>query len=198
MWDEPVNDAIDEVARRMTEGAPDEAAAFRRRVLARIEAGDAPRRSWRAAFVLSPIAVAAAIVIAIVAARAPGVRYSNSGNAQVRVPPSPGGYSATRTPDIAGARASQRDLVAATARTGAAAASPAPYLRARAAGHRAVSPANREAGVIEPAAPPGSIALAPLAVGAVSADAIPIERLDTITPITVAPLEITDLQRRFE
>jgi hypothetical protein len=66
MWDERVNIAIDEVAREMTEEAPaTDDADFRRRVLARIASDDEPRASWRAAFVLSPIAVAAAIVIAV-------------------------------------------------------------------------------------------------------------------------------------
>lgn len=198
MSDEPVNHAIDQVARQMTDGAPADAAAFRRRVLARIEAGDAPRRSWRAAFVLSPLAVAAVIAIAIAAARIPGVRHGRNDNAQVRIPPSPEGDGGTRTPDPAGARAPQRDSAAATARPAAEPSPSAPYLRSLAAGDRAAAPANRGAGVIEPAAPPGSIALAPLAVAAVSTDAIPIERLDTITPLTLAPLAITDLQRRIE
>jgi hypothetical protein len=72
MRDEELNAAIDEVARQMTDLAPDGGAGFRRRVIARIEAGDAPRRSWRAGFVLSPIAVAMAIVIAAMFVRRPG------------------------------------------------------------------------------------------------------------------------------
>jgi hypothetical protein len=197
MSDEPLNNAIDEAARQLTEGAPADAAAFRRRVLARIEAGDAPRRSWRAAFVLSPIAVAAAMVIALFVA--PGFQSGDRGRLlrqvqgtpspstttapqeTVRLAPSPGSYGGTRKPDTAEARGA-----------------PAPPLRSRAAGDRAVAPASRGAGVIEPAAPPDSIAVAPLTVGAVSTDPIPIERLDTITPITIAPLDIIDLQRRFE
>ena len=48
MSDERVNGTIDAVAREMTGGAP--APGFRRRLAARIEAGETPRRSWRAAF----------------------------------------------------------------------------------------------------------------------------------------------------
>src|SRR3954463_12298410 len=71
MSDELLDRAIDEVARQMTEGAPLSAAAFRDRVRARIERGDAPRRSWRAAFVLSPIAAAIAIAVAAFVLRGP-------------------------------------------------------------------------------------------------------------------------------
>src|SRR5471032_2195607 len=67
MLDDELNTAIDDEARQMTEGSP--AAGLRHRVIARIESGDAPRRSWRAAFVLSPIAAAAAIAIVLVVAR---------------------------------------------------------------------------------------------------------------------------------
>jgi hypothetical protein len=53
---------IDDVARRLTAGEPD--AAFRVRVLARIEAGEA-RRAWRLRWALAPASIAAAIGIAI-------------------------------------------------------------------------------------------------------------------------------------
>src|SRR4051812_37520821 len=69
--DDALNQAIDEVARETTAAPVHEAAAFRRRVLARIESGDAPRRTWRASFVLTPIAAAAAIAMAMLAVRAP-------------------------------------------------------------------------------------------------------------------------------
>ena len=72
MSDEQVNSAIDEVARQMTEEAPPAGADFRRRVLARIASNEAPRASWRAAFVLSPIAVAAAVAIVMMSVRKPG------------------------------------------------------------------------------------------------------------------------------
>ena len=65
MWDEDVNTAIDEVARQMTEEVPPASADFRRRVLARIASNEAPRASWRATFVFSPIVLTAAIVIAV-------------------------------------------------------------------------------------------------------------------------------------
>src|SRR5258706_7719113 len=96
MSDEQLNTAIDEVARRMTEGSPAGDAGFRRRVLARIEAGDAPRARWRPLFVIVPFA--AAIVIALVVARQ-----------AVRLPPSPLGFGGASRPDTTdiGRRAAQ-------------------------------------------------------------------------------------------
>src|SRR3954468_16770460 len=71
MSDERVDAVIDEVARQMSEASPADADAFRRRVLARIDNGGAPRRSWRASLVLTPIAAAAAIAMAMLARREP-------------------------------------------------------------------------------------------------------------------------------
>ena len=63
-----LDSAIDEVARQMTEAPIAGAVDFRRRVLARIESGGGrdvgPRRAWRAAWVMSTLAVAAAFVLA--------------------------------------------------------------------------------------------------------------------------------------
>ena len=67
MLDEPLNTTIDEVARQMTDGTPGDDAAFRRRVIARIESGNTPRAPRRPLFVI--VAIAAAIVIAIMVTR---------------------------------------------------------------------------------------------------------------------------------
>ena len=194
MWDERVNGAIDEVARQMTEEAPPHGADFRRRVLARIASNDAPRASWRTAFVLSPIAVAAAIAIAVfVAGRPDPVRpgVSQPAGNTVRLPPSPlRGFGGTRKPD-----------------TTEAAGPKGPALQAAAANTVRLKPDTTEVrrpgsfgpGVLEPAPQVDSIAVAPLVVGALAPDPIHIERIETITPVTVAPLElITDIQRREE
>ena len=55
---------IDSVARSLTDDEPD--AALKARVLARI---DRPRSSWRSAWILSPLAVAAAVVIGVMLVR---------------------------------------------------------------------------------------------------------------------------------
>lgn len=168
MSDEPVNRAIDEAARRMTDGSP--ADGFRRRVLARIEANDTPRRSWRAGFVLSPIAVAAVIVTAVMFMSRPGPLG----------PGSPAGPKATalQTPPI---------VAADPTKTAGPAAPP--------------DTAGPEGPALQIELDPNdlaSIAVAPLAVDTMTPDSIQIPRLDAITPIAVAPLEITDPQRRFE
>lgn len=50
----------------------------------------------------------------------------------------------------------------------------------------------------EPALRVDALDVAPLTVDALTPDPIQIERLDTISPINVAPLDITDVQRRYE
>ena len=47
----------------------------------------------------------------------------------------------------------------------------------------------------EPVLAVDSIDVAPLTVDALTHDPMPIERLETIAPMTVAPLDITDLQK---
>src|SRR5215218_5839538 len=73
MADERVDAAIDEVARELTRGElpPD----FRDRVIARLESGDARHRTWRPALVAAPLAIAAVVLLAVSAGRAP--RRSN-------------------------------------------------------------------------------------------------------------------------
>ena len=65
MSDEPVDAAIDEVVRQLTAG--ESGGAFTARVLARIDADEAGKRTRakRAAWVMSPLALAAAIVVAV-------------------------------------------------------------------------------------------------------------------------------------
>jgi hypothetical protein len=192
MSDERLNTAIDEVARRMTETAPDEGAAFRRRVIARIEAGDAPRGSRRPLVV--SVALAAAIVGAVMVARSSGPKepaLHPTGQIASRPDPSGPGVPAPPVPAMpergtAGPKgsAAQRVPAASTAAN-------------RAADGRALPGGSAFAPV-----PPldrfdvATIAVAPLAVDALTPDSIQIQRLDEIAPITVAPLDITDAQRR--
>jgi hypothetical protein len=61
-WDEQVDAAIDDAARRMTEGAP--AADFTARVVERI-AEERRGRAWGKAWLLSPLAAAAVLLIAV-------------------------------------------------------------------------------------------------------------------------------------
>src|SRR5438093_12696906 len=62
--DAEINRAIDDIARELTAGEPD--GAFKARVIARIESGESVRRTWRAAWIIAPLAAAAAIAIVVV------------------------------------------------------------------------------------------------------------------------------------
>ena len=198
MWDEPLNTTIDEVARQMTEGAPGDGANFRRRVLARIESDDSPRRTWRASFVLTAIAAAAAIVVALFVARErrPG-------------PFGPGGMAepVAQTPqplpaaDAAGPnRLRQGD--GGHAEAPAKAEGPALQMTAHAAPDPVVRrPRALGPGVVTttPALEPNtvdSIAVAPLGVETLNPESIHVQQLETIAPIPVAPLDVTDTSRR--
>jgi hypothetical protein len=190
MSDERVNAAIDEVARQMTDEAQPASADFRRRVLARIAANEAPRASWRVAFVFSPIALAAAIVIAVfIVGRPDPVRPGISQPAGDTVPnraeqarplrePVGTTTGADKTVGAQLAPPVTRELVRRPGPFGPGVSTPAPEL----------DPIEVD-----------SIAPAPLVVGTLAPDPIQIERLDAVAPIDVAPLDIvTDTQRRQE
>jgi hypothetical protein len=173
MSDEQLNTAIDEVARRMTEGSPAGDAGFRRRVLARIETADAPRARWRRLFVVVPLAAAIAIAAAVFVSRD-----------TVRVPP-----AATDAPTIAAAPPS-----AATAATPVREALASPIIAAapRLAEAREVVARAEADSQIDP------ITVAPLLVDTLTPESIQIPRLDAVVPIAVAPLDSIEEQRRYE
>lgn len=175
--------AIDEVARQMTGDAPPASADFRRRVLARIASNEAPRAPWRAAFVLSPIAVAAAIVIVVMFVRRPGPVGPGVSHPAPTVATAPSDMAGPKGPTLQIASGQPSSV-----------RRPGPF---GPGGSR--RPGSFEPGVLEPAPQVDSIAVAPLVVGALAPEPIHIERIETITPVTVAPLEIiTDIQRREE
>ena len=186
MPDERLDRAIEEVARRMTEGAPADGAAFRRGVLARIDAGDAPRRSWRAAFVLSPIA--AAIVIAVAA-------FMMRGWPQPAAPLTIANQAGQGQPQHEPSGAAGRDAAPSPQTNSNGQPLPAAATNARRRPARPV-PDIGESGIVEPALPVDSIAVTPLAVDTMPTDPIQIEKLETIAPITVAPLDTIDASRR--
>ena len=199
MWDEHVDEAIDDEARRATDGLP--SAGFRGRVLARIEAHDTPRSSWRAAWILTPVAAAAAILIAVVVVHERGDRTTvrlkpdtteasrpMSDPGRVRLQPDPTDKpDATEKPDR-----THKPEPTDTAAGVTVARRPAPAAPPVASGF---SRTSRDA---DAPLPVDSIAVAPLTVDALTPAPIVIERLDAIAPIDVAPLDIPDVQRRFE
>ena len=195
MSDEQLNTAIDEVARRMTEGSPAGDAGFRRRVLARIEAGGAPPARWRPLFVVVPLASVAAIVFALVVARQ-AVRLkpdtTDIGQRAAQLPSSSHGVAETGRPDS--------DNTTTTVRL---APSPSGFGRTRKPDTTddVRRQASRPGDSLVPAPPIDAIvtiAVAPLLVDTLTPESIQIPRLDAVVPIAVAPLDSIEEQRRYE
>jgi hypothetical protein len=185
MSDERGDAAIGEVARQMTEGSPADAEAFRRRIVSRIERRAAPGRSWRAAFVLSPIAAALVIAVAAYVLRGrtqPAAPLTIEHQAEQARPIDEPSTGASTQPDPSRAADANRAALPGGARN---------------AGRRpAPGPGIAEPGSVEPTPPLDSIAVARLAVETITPEPIQIDKLETIAPITVAPLDIPDAQRR--
>lgn len=200
MLDEPLNTTIDEVARQMTDGTPGDGVAFRRRVIARIESIDSPRRTWRASFVLTAIAAAAAIIVALFIARERRPGPSGPGGMAGTVAQTPQPLPA---PDAAGPNR-LRQGYGGLAEAPAKAEGPATQMTAHAAPDPVVRrPRASGPGVVKttPALEPNvvaSIAVAPLAVDTLTPESIRIEQLETVASILVAPLDLTDVPRRNE
>jgi hypothetical protein len=171
-----IDRAIDEVAQQMTEGQPP--ADFRARIVARLDAGDRPQRFWPAAWVLSPVAVAAAIVLAILVARpfkgrdlAP-VRADQT----VRLPPSPpSGFGGTGKPDT-----TYQAIKPTVQRDGA-------RTSVRGPGSFGTGTASD----LDALAPP-RLEVAPLGLEVLPTESIAVRELDAIVPIAVEPLPGTD------
>jgi hypothetical protein len=186
MSDHRLDRVIDEVARQMTEGQPP--ADLRARIVARLDAGDRPRRFLPAVWALSPVAVAAAIVLAIFVARPFENRDLAPARADqtVRVPPSlqgsfgktatpspPGGFGATGRPDTA------YDSGSTSPRT------------VKHPVERSTYGPSRAASEIDALAPP-RLDVAPLSVEVLPTASIAVPRLDAIAPIAVEPLPAND------
>jgi hypothetical protein len=198
MSDEQLNTAIDEAARQMTDGSPAGDAGFRRRVLARIEAGDAPRARWRPLFVIAPLA--AAIVIAVVVTRsrpAPFVRGVPSSTEITAGSTGPAPHETGRRPGPFGPgdRQTVRGPAPSASARQEAARAPAKRAEATAARRPFGSGVSGTAPRLDPL---DAIAIAPLGVDPLAPDPISIERLGTSVPLVVAPLDSIEEQRRNE
>jgi hypothetical protein len=176
---------VDEVAESLTAGEP--RADFTSRVMARIESSGAPRRGWRRAWLLVPLAAAAILAVFV---RGPQ-------RTALLIDRGPAAFAAPvlrrATPELAGDSGERR--------------------RERAAPHETFKPRDARAPARTPrtagAAPRSSpyaldplltagIGVTPLTIDRLSTDPIPIDRLDPITSVDVAPLTIDDPQRRQE
>ena len=154
--------AIDEVARQMTAG--ELSSDFRARVVARIADGGRPRRTWHAAWILSPLAAAAVLAVAIFVARFQPLHPSSPSTiAQATRPvesagrPSPSAPSAEAVPK-----------------------GPVPHP----APQPSLTYATRE---IDALAPP-PLEVGPLGLEVLPTASIAVSQLDAIAPIAVEPL----------
>jgi hypothetical protein len=204
MWptrNDPLDSAIDEVARELTEGQPARGVEFRRRVLARIEGGHAPRRRWRTVWMLSPIAVAAAIVIAVAvftSSRSSSSKTGRPGTApETPVAQAFGpAVAVTETPVV-------QAFPLPLANRGNDLRRGAPTRGTREGGRPAVRGSRpMRPSAIDALAPPAidltPLRIAPLDVVAVSpVGSIRVVELETIPPIAVPLLGTEDSQRRF-
>jgi hypothetical protein len=163
-----IDRAIDEVARQMTEGQPP--ADFRAGIVARLDAGDRPRRFWPAAWVLSPVAVAAAIVLAIFVAR--GFQPRERGPERAALQPSPHSAVTQARPPVESERRTS--------------ASEPARRRARQRGQTYAATTE-----IDALAPP-RLDVPPLGVEALPTESIAVPQLDAIAPIAVEPLPTND------
>ena len=167
--------AIDEVARQMTAG--ELTSDFRARVVARIADGGRPRRTWRAAWILSPMAAAAVVAVAIFVARVQPRERSLEKAAQH--PSSPSTIARATSPVESAGRPGASAPSAEAAPKG-------PALRR--AQQREYAYATTEIDALAPA----RLEVAPLDVEALPTASIAVPRLDAIAPIAVEPLPQTD------
>jgi hypothetical protein len=158
-----IDRTIDEVARQMTEGQP--AQDFRARIVARIAEGGRPRRTWRAAWILSPIAAAAVVAVAIFVARVQPREHPSSPSTIARATPP---VESVRRPDPP---------------------APSPEAVPKGPAPRRTRQPGRMYGTTEiDALAPPRLEVAPLGLEVLPTASIAVSQLDAIAPIAVAPL----------
>lgn len=167
-----IDRAIDKVARQMTVGEP--SSDFRARVVARLDAGDRPRRFWPAAWTLSPMAAAAVVAVAIFVAR--GVQPRDPGHERTAVLPSSPSRVARATPLVESVGKPQPSAPSARA------VPKEPALR------RTRQPGQTYATTEVDALAPPRLEVAPLDLDALPTESIAVRQLNAIAPIAVEPL----------
>ena len=183
--DSRIDGAIDEAARRMTDGAP--GIDLRAHVLARIDERESSPRGRRLAWIVSPIAAAAIIFLIIVARLFQG--HDRGAEDPARQPP-----AVTRAGDERlGPTPTQPDAHAQTTH-------PPTLVRLKPDTTYEIQNRPRIAPSAIEALAPESLDVESIRLAALPpADSIRVEPLETIVPIDVAPLgppEIDDPQRR--
>jgi hypothetical protein len=187
MSDKRLDQAIDDVARELTRGEP--GGAFRAQVMARIDAGATPRARWRAAWILSPLAVAALVMIAVFVARGPDSPVRLKPDTTVAVAPQSRVVPLAPTHEAASAP----QETAPSPRTINVRLPPSPRRGFGGTGKPDTTPAPQIDPLVEP-----RLDVALLTIDALTPDPISVDRLDAVPSIAIAPLDINDLQRRFE
>jgi hypothetical protein len=179
-----IDRAIDDVARRMTEGAP--SADLKARVLSRLDRLEsAASWRWRLVWIAAPLAAAAAVIFMVFAARFDrgsenrGSRPAVARGSDQPLPPTMHQEPAQKLNRLE----EPRPRAAATvARTGVA---PAPRSLPTPSDVEALAPPQLEV---------PSIALPSMAIGEIPTTSIAIDPLETITPIAVTPIGEGDRQ----
>ncbi len=196
MTNDELDRAIDEVAREMTSGEPDDGAMFRRGVLARIEREERSRRTGPAVWILAPIGTLAAIAAAVALLRpAAPTPAADPGRPIVSPQSSGAAMSPPRTAPNPSPRADNRIVVDPMRGSGAVAAT---RIAVRAPDARPTAPP------LDRLSLPAAFVIDPIAVEAIgiarlpAAEPIQVQRLDAITPIGVTPLGLNELPRRHE
>ena len=182
--------AIDEAAGELTAGEPGH--RFTTEVMARIESGDVPSRTWRAAWAIVPLAAAVTVMIAMFAARGPQPRDRDpKAGAGQQTPPAVARDSAPddRVPTTAAPRA-----------TGTPPPSPRRGFGATSSPQRGFSVTGRPDAAEAPrlATDIPRLEMPRLTMDTLTQPPIPPDPIDVISPITVTPLEIDEVQRRQE
>ena len=169
------------------------------RRMARIESGDAPSRTWRAAWAIVPLAAAAAMAMAVFMARGPQPRNRDPQTAAgQQTPPAVAQDSQPR--DRGPAAFAPPALRRATPEL---APSPDERRRERAAPHETRRLPPRPGAGVSAAGNPDTtdiprLEMPRLTVAALTQPPMTTDPIDVISPINVAPLEIDEVQRRQE
>jgi hypothetical protein len=176
--DDRLDTLIDDVARRMTEGAP--ASELTSRVLQRIDERQQRRRGWRAVWVAAPIAAAAVVLIALQVLRlkpdAGDVlkEVGATGPSVVRLKPD---AAEIPKPDATDTSSVVRPTPSTTAKPHAAEPKVA-----------AAEPFSSVDGLAPPRLDVIPLDVVPLDAGTTPPGSIELEQLETIAPIAVTPL----------
>jgi hypothetical protein len=186
--EERVDTLTDDIARRMTEGAP--APDFTARMLKRIDERRQPMRKWRVAWVIAPLAAAAMVWVAVQVVRL--VPDATGVPSEVRLQPST--PNATEVPSVVRPKPSL-DVV----QDGPERIEGRDVTRVPSLVRLEQDTTETVASTVDALAPPRlevtPLDATPLDAGISSPESIDVEHLEIIAPIAVTPLDPDDSAR---